>query len=483
MPALRSIGTDNQLLFDDALVEDKRGFTLTLKAPAKADVPALLPERPWEAKGIHGVCVVEGEGGRQLMYYGATGKEGKRSLCLAISSDGVVWERPDLGVVEYNGSRDNNMVLPGVAGTVFHDPHAPAQEQFKLIGEDGTRWGVTSVYGGGARFRYFKGELETWEYGAVIGAHSADGIHWTKYPEPVMPWYTDTVNVAFWDDRISRYVAYVRLNEHLVIDESGQQVGSFDYRTVARAETEDFAHFPEPVKIAEPDFTSTEDEDMVGGGLYNSAAIKYVYAADSYFLFPSAYQHTSDTLDIHLATSRDGTHFNRWTEPFVRLGASGQFDSKGMYMGAGLIAAGDEIYLYYNGTGGRHDIDVDVEPLAEQKSAIGRLRLRRDGFASQDAGPDESWLTTVPFVLEGERLQLNMDASSRGWLKVEMLDATGHALWGFEESAADRLMFNDLAQTATWKGSPDLSALRGRSVRLRFVGQSARLYSFRFEGD
>ena len=80
----------NQLLFDDALVEDKRGFTLTLKAPAKADVPALLPERPWEAKGIHGVCVVEGEGGRQLMYYGATGKEGKGSLCLAISSDGIV---------------------------------------------------------------------------------------------------------------------------------------------------------------------------------------------------------------------------------------------------------------------------------------------------------------------------------------------------------------------------------------------------------
>ena len=78
---------------------------------------------------------------------------------------------------------------------------------------------------------------------------------------------------------------------------------------------------------------------------------------------------------------------------------------------------------------------------------------------------------------------MNMDASSRGWLKVEMLDATGHALWGFEASVADRLMFNDLAQTATWKGSPDLSALRGRSVRLRFVGQSARLYSFRFESD
>ena len=297
-----------------------------------------------------------------------------------------------------------------------------------------------------------------------------------------MPWYTDTLNVAFWDDRIDRYVAYVRWNEHLHIDETGRQVGSFDYRTIARAESDDYEHFPEPVKVEEPDFTLAEDEDQVGGGLYNSATLKYPDAVDGYFIFPSAYHHTSDTLDVQLATSRDGIRFDRWLEPFVRLGVSGRFDSKGMYMAPGMIRTGDDIYLFYGGTDARHDIDVDVKRVANQKSGIGRLRIRKDGFVSQDADADEGWLTTVPFVLDGDQLKVNMDASSRGWLKVEILDATGHALWGYEKSAADRLMFNDLAQTVTWNGGGDLSSLRGRTVRLRFVGQWVKLYSFQF-GD
>jgi hypothetical protein len=63
---------------------------------------------------------------------------------------------------------------------------------------------------------------------------------------------------------------------------------------------------------------------------------------------------------------------------------------------------------------------------------------------------------------------------------VEILDETGHTLWGFEKSVADRLMFNDLAQTVTWNGSADVSSLRGRTVRLRFVGQWVKVFSFQF---
>lgn len=476
MSDLRSF-TNKQLLFDDALVEDKLGFTLTLNPPVRAEAAALLPEKPWEVGGVHLASVIEGTDGVHRMYYGATDQTGVRSLCYATSSDGVVWEKPELGVVEHEGSRANNIVLNHLWGSVFEDPVAEPEARYKLIGEDRTPWGVTSVNCGGARFRYFKEDLETWEYSGVIGAYSADGVHFTKYEEPIMPWYTDTLNTAFWDDRIQRYVAYVRLNEHLRIDETGRQVGSFDYRTVARSESTDFSKFPAPEKVEEPDFTLAEDEDQVGGGLYNSAAVKCPGAVDSYFIFPSAYHHTSDTLDVQLATSRDGMHFDRWLEPFVRLGAAGSFDSKGMYMGSGIISSGDEMFLYYGGTNARHDIDVDVKRMANQESGVGRLRSRRDGFVSQDADVNEGWLTTVPFVVEGDRLAVNMDASSRGWLKVEILDETGHSLWGYEKAVADRMMFNDLAQVATWNGK-DLSELRGRTVRLRFWGQWVKVYSY-----
>ena len=63
----------------------------------------------------------------------------------------------------------------------------------------------------------------------------------------IMPWYTDTRNVAFWDDRIQKYVAYVRWNEYLRV-EDGALRGSFDYRAIARSESTDFENFPVPEK-------------------------------------------------------------------------------------------------------------------------------------------------------------------------------------------------------------------------------------------
>ncbi len=48
-------------------------------------------------------------------------------LCYVTSDDGIHWEKPNLGLVEYRGSRHNNIVdLPHAgfrpAGGVLHDP-------------------------------------------------------------------------------------------------------------------------------------------------------------------------------------------------------------------------------------------------------------------------------------------------------------------------------------------------------------------------
>ena len=119
-------------------------------------------------------------------------------------------------------------------------------------------------------------------------------------------------------------MAYVRWNEYLRVKD-GELRGSFDYRAIARSESVDFENFPLPDKILEPDFDDPEDKDLWGGGLYDSAAIKYPFAEDAYFIFPAAYHHGSDTLDIQLAASRDGIQFTRWREPFVRLGPPRKF--------------------------------------------------------------------------------------------------------------------------------------------------------------
>ena len=229
---LHEFGTEKQILFDDALVADNRGFQLTMNPAVRAEQPAVVADRPWEAGGASQPSVAACADGRHRMwYYSTEGRGGSQLLCYAESADGVEWEKPDLGVCEYEGSTKNNIAARGIHAGVFEDPHDVPERRYKLIGSDGTKWGVTSVNCGGARFRYYTGELETWEYQGVTGAHSPDGIHWTKYDGPIMPWYTDTHNVAFWDDGIGRYVAYVRWNDHLHVNEEGRQVGSFDYRS------------------------------------------------------------------------------------------------------------------------------------------------------------------------------------------------------------------------------------------------------------
>ena len=467
-----ALGTAKQLLFDDALVEAKEGFTTTMNPAARTNTPVLAPEKPWESHGCSNPTVMLDEGVYK-MWYSANGEDGVPRDCYATSTDGIHWERPNIGLIDYQGSRENSIISLNLNhGSIFKDPSAEPERRFKCILGAG-KYDYVSVYGGGARFRYDENPPETWHYGSVGGLYSPDGIHWTPCEKLIMPWYTDTRNVAFWDDRLQKYVAYVRWNEYLRA-EDGAQRGSFDYRAIARSESADFENFPVPEKILEPDFDDPEDADMWGGGLYDTAAVKYPLADDAYFIFTAAYYHTTDALDIQLATSRDGIHFTRWREPFVRLGPAGAFDSMMLYMGVGVLPIGDELRLYYTGYDQPHD-KVTGE---EYRPAIGSALLRLDGFVSQDAGGQGGWLTTLPFTFEGDHLEVNMDGSARGWLKVEILDEGMQPLKGFTEADADRLGGSSTAQTVTWNGEQDLSALKGQTVRLRFVGQSVKLYAF-----
>ncbi|MBM3263145.1 MAG: hypothetical protein FJY97_06920 [candidate division Zixibacteria bacterium] len=479
-----TFGQAKQLLFDDVFITDRDGFVPTLNPAIRTGEPVLSPEPPWEERGCYAPTVLA-DGNGYRMWYGATGDDGISRLCCAVSADGVRWERPDIGLVTYGGRATNIVELDYADGpnreiifshhgSVFLDPVDRPERRYKMI-FGGGEYGFASMSPGGARFRYEKTLPVRWRYPGVAGAYSADGLRWTIYDRHIMPWYTDTANVVFWDERLDRYVAYVRWNEYLrVVD--GIQTGSFDYRAIGRTESADFENFPVPEKILEPDFSDPDDADQWGGGLYDSAALRYPFAADAYFFFIAAYHHTNDTLDIELATSRDGIRFTRWRQPFLRLGPTGAFDSKMLYMGVGLSADSGEIRQYYGGYDQLHDQASETQ----YQPAIGLARSRMDGFVSQDVGSSVGRLTTLPFTLEGNRLEINFDGSSRGWLKVELLDENFAAIPGFTEDKADRLAGNEVRRGVTWGGRADLTALMGRQLRLRFVGQSVKLYAFQF---
>ncbi len=444
-----NIGSSKQLLLDDQLVERKEGFMLTVNPAVKMERPILLPEKTWEHNGIWCWLSVIDDDGVYKMWYDAVGEDGHHRLCYAFSLDGINWHRPKLGIIEYKGSRDNNIVFEGLpesrhhVGTVFKDPSAPEAERYKYI------------FGGRPDRRGH----------SIYGAYSSDGIKWKLCKEEsIIPWYTDTMNVCFWDEGKEKYVAFVRLNEECRI--RGQ------IRAIGRTESERFDDFPPPVKIMEPDSRDPPDMD-----LYNSAAVKYPYASDVYLMFPSAFYHKHDTLDVQLATSRDGVNFIRWrTPPFLRLGPAGSFDSMEVYMGVGMLKVGDELWMYYGGFNVGHS-DTKPKP---GLGGIGMARVRLDGFISQDASPSGGNLLTVPLKFKGERLFLNMDGSAGGWLKVEILDENGRPIKGFSEKDADPLFGNNTHKLVTWRGRCNVSSLRDRIIKLRFIGRNVKLYAFQF---
>jgi hypothetical protein len=512
------IGTSRQLVFDDALTLSKQGFQTVMNPAARHYEPVLVPEKPWERLGIfRWVSVIDDEG-LYRMWYDAYGDDPSGvfrwipRLCYAESHNGINWVRPNLGVIEFEGSRNNNIVFEGLGnknpmwspvtadnrttykpnfganGAVFKDPHAPSEKRYKYAFNDNHSPNFESSSAGGR----------------IYGAYSPDGIRWKVCNDgkPIIPWYHDGPPSCFWDESIGKYVMYVRWDEgrelvdgkwiyppsvkaawkSLIRPDDHEFIPAplapgLHHRAIGRTIGDDFENLPQPEKIH-----CADEHDDFNLGLYHNAGIKYPYAQNAYFMFPGAFygEHsaTPDTIDVQLATSRDGIVFNRWRDSFVRLGMKGEFDSAMIDMGTGILRKGNSLLMYYGGNKSTHGrCEVSMSP---GHGAVGMARLRLDGFVSQDASVSGGLLTTVPLRFGGNSLVVNMDGSANGTLKVEILDEQCRPIAGFSGVDADVLYGNDVCRPVTWKGGDDISSLKGRPVCLRFSGKSVKLYAFQF---
>lgn len=335
------VGNRKQLLFDDRFTASKVGFRTTMNPATRVEEPVIVADRPWEKKRFSGGQNVLQDNGTLKMWYTVQGEDGNWYLCCATSKDGLHWAKPALGIINYQGSAENNIVFAGTErtiygaqATVFKDPHADPSRRFKLV------YGSTIKSASDAASLP---EVFTWDYSDaephkahifISGAYSADGLHWKPVGNlRIIDWYQDSQDVAFWDDTIGKYVLFVRWN-HEKLD-----------RSIARSESADFEHFPQPQLVLTPD-----PVDPVITDLYYSAAVKYPYADSAYLLFPTVFYHAPldkggpDGCEAQLATSRDGVSFARpWRKAFLGVGLEGRFDASQVYMGPGMLKIGDEL--------------------------------------------------------------------------------------------------------------------------------------------
>ena len=62
----------------------------------------------------------------------------------------------------------------------------------------------------------------------------------------------------------------------------------------------------------------------------------------------------------------------------------------------------------------------------------------------------------------------------------EIQDAAGQPIGGYSLADATEIIGDEIERVVSWGGNTDVSGLAGQAVRLRFVMQSANLYSIRF---
>ena len=448
------IGSQLQLFIDHFLIDSMQGARLVLHRPLRAEV-ALKMDKPWEDSMMYDPVVIK-DGSRYRMWYRTNLNSPPFYTGYAESPDGIHWEKPSLGLIDFEGSKENNLVWVGDPKAkdkpytlcVFKDtnPKTPANERYKAVG-----------YAAGAKLG-----------SGLQGLVSPDGLRWKLLKqEPVVPpkGPFDTHSIAFWDATRKEYVAYTR----------GWPNG---IRRIRRTSTKDFSKFPppEPIKMVQPIEDPPEH-------LYKNAATSYYRRPDIFFMFPKRFiPHRKSypawryrgLSDIVFMSSRDGIHWDRqFREAFLRPGRDQlNWHDRAIEVGPGLVPTGDgEMSLYF------------IEHYRTDSVHIRRGVLRVDGLVSVHAGYQRGEFVTRPLVFTGMRLVLNLSTSAAGSVQVELQDANGRPLPGHALADCPEIYGDKLENVVSWKRGPDVKQFAGQPVRLRFVLKDADLYSIRFVNE
>ena len=301
----------------------------------------------------------------------------------------------------------------------------------------------------------------------MLALKSADGFRWEKMQEePVISdGAFDSLNIPVWDHVRGRYLAIYRDFTEGV-------------RTIKIAESDDFLNWT-PGEWG--DFGDAPLEH-----LYTNGTAPYIRAPHIFLGFPKRFHPWRNQYpdsprpgvsDAVLMSSRDGYHWHRHLEAFVRPGRDPRnWLNRNNLLAAGTVAtAPDELSLYM------------LRNYKAPSLYLERMVLRTDGFVSVHAGHGGGEFVTKPLVFEGSNLVLNFATSAAGSIHVELQDAQGQVLpsFGLEESPmiwGDEIEYvvrweRDLA--ATTSDNP-LRRIAGKTVKLRFVMKDADLYSIRF---
>lgn len=414
--------------------------------------PVLKADYPWEGAGVLPTATVLYDRERliyQMWYHGwqqLSPREELFALCYATSLDGIHWRKPALGLVEFEGSGDNNVLWPWgnlaqgdvTAATIL----PPAAEQ------------PAAAY----RMVYVSAGLHSLGVGV---ATAPDGLQWKPVMDKPGALNEDApvgdILYCLPEPDANRIAAYYRI-----------PLRARSNATLGRMESYDLRHWSGHRPILATDEIDPIDAELAGltPFRYGNLTLGLLWV----------HRREQGITELQLACSRDGVTWTRvgGRQPLLSGGAAGAFDSQGVQRATTPIVVGNELWFYYAGAA------AALHSRGGPAYQIGLATLTVDRFVALEAGEEEGAITTTVLTCGDQtHLLVNAIVNPGGYLLTEMLDAEGEPLAGFTRDDALPFEGSNIYQLITWRTQPDLRALAGQTIRLRFVLCRAALYAFR----
>lgn len=461
-PDVININTGRQLFVDDFLIANTT-LNRVFHAAEKLDQnPVFFPETDYEKESLgssepghkdvtylgHGGVFYDFDDRLFKMFYTAGWRGG---LAMATSTNLVDWKRPDLGLV------DQNIILPGGwlnAGgdnAIWLDSQTEnPDEKFKMVTDRGTHLADRRDH-----TLHFSRDGRIWSQG--LPAHRADDYCsffynpfrdvWVfslkKQGRGRARWYLESeefMKGTNWDDA----VFWVNAD---TLDKPDPDIGNFAQLYSLNA---------------------VAYESVILGEFYVHLGPTNRVANEGRF---------PKITELKLGFSRDGFHWHRPDRrPFIAATRKeGDWDRGYLHGTMGVcLVMGDELWFPYCGYSGQAS---DGFRGMYTGASIGMAKLRRDGFASMEAGKKAGHLVTRPVTFDGKYLFVNVDCPE-GELRAEILDERSKVIKPFSMKHCKPTRVNKTLHQIEWTGGEDLSSIAGKPVQFRFQLSNGKLYSF-----
>jgi len=408
------------------------GIRIVAQNPKRVG-PLIEPERRWETMNIQIQTVIYEDG--RYRAWGLCNPLLPKILTKHFwsyfeSEDGYVWKRPNLGTFEFEGSKDNNIILE--AGwenrSVFVDPSAPSEERYKMVIGDRSE--------------------------GVCGAVSPDGVHWTELSKPILKDPNDSLNIAYYDEQLCKYVLYHRKWVH-------------GRRAIGRTESDNFRQFPPSEVILEgilADFPPSVD-------LYTNCKTTIPGASDLHLLFPAVYHRDIDIGSIAIAASQNGKfwHFLPGS-PIMTPTPFGEWDGGWFTASPNLLELPDGNFaLPYAASNLPHKY-----PRGKMRVKLGLALWPKGRIVALEAS-ERGEFTMLPITPGGHRLHINAATERAGSILIEVADVPGRSF-----ADAEPIIGDQYRKLVTWNGQSDLGYKEEEQIVLRFRMRKAKIFSLDF---